>query len=1101
MARRRKNKKANRNPTPASNGLNKSLPDLPRGDIPSSAFSSTPDMETPPSEKYADLSEKYTETPTDESPRPRTSKSRKEGSIDRTPPASSHQRELSSANDESRKGPSSTTAPCIASPTDRAADNLTLPASTFQGNRESTLSKNSGISYDTANGDDFFGTVPLLLDTNQNATASPAASNGREIAEPSPHTSTNAPEPKTAPRDYFPRTQSSTSAREVMRESQREPSRSSSLEQKQPASPHIAFQQKGRQTSELIGDAVRKAKETGVRPASPAVGRPVESTTTTSYPTAPTTQTEFKLQEAPKPKKSGSRRSSKDGRSPAAGSPAVGSPAVRSPAVDLSSRNTPRIDGPMATPPKRVESPTPMLTDDFGSPSPNHSKGPSQSDFAPPKRGDSLAASLKGSFTRKEVGSGATTPTPTPTPPTETAGDRNLSTINRIPATDVYQPTGIRNIPKQNDSPNPRSGSEMPNGPPPRASSRPGMTVVANTLDNYASPRAPPPAPPIGHRATASTSTVHTDSTSRMSPTNLPRHSAGADFSLEEEMERIMSGEEKQEPGAFRKLSNAVKHGRSFSDRGARSTSSTQSQKWPKSPLNGSVDISSPTSATSPDSREEAILYKNRLRQAQERIAKLEVERNRLQGMVDGSADISLVNTELRQKRSTMAILDTQREIVVRELEVMTEHLRKAKEANQALDLTSLKNDVLRDFAGSLQRLKDNLGAQIEELMQKRNELTREIDDLIQMKDKGFQEYESLSSRNHQLTQHNNELISSIQGSMKAVAHQKNGTPVESSVPPPNGLGLYIQHSKEKSDTSSELRSLMNSEYSNPNLLNDNENDGTVLATPQVVKISGKGKPNMLKKGTQGFVKGLRNMRGNLVNERNDRPIERNNNGQWVEGTPYSQLPVQSDPASNVTISRPFPDPAGKQKFGGFFGEKPDKSHLKHLKNSHNNSNPSLASDSTSSAATQLFGSDLGARCEYEMRVIPCIVSRCIEEVELRGMDVEGVYRKSGGSGQVNAIRMGFEKDNDYDISEPELDIHAVTSTLKQYFRRLPVPLITFDVYDQMLNASKVEDVDKRAVAMRDAINALPKSHRDCLEFLVFHLAKVMSHESENLVS
>jgi hypothetical protein len=32
-----------------------------------------------------------------------------------------------------------------------------------------------------------------------------------------------------------------------------------------------------------------------------------------------------------------------------------------------------------------------------------------------------------------------------------------------------------------------------------------------------------------------------------------------------------------------------------------------------------------------------------------------------------------------------------------------------------------------------------------------------------------------------------------------------------------------------------------------------------------------------------------------------------------------------------------------------------------------------------------LFGSDLTARCEFEKQMIPRIVSRCIEEVELRG--------------------------------------------------------------------------------------------------------------------
>ena len=52
MARRRKNKKASRNPTPASNGLNKSLPSLPPQGMPEDFES--PDIETPPSEKLTD---------------------------------------------------------------------------------------------------------------------------------------------------------------------------------------------------------------------------------------------------------------------------------------------------------------------------------------------------------------------------------------------------------------------------------------------------------------------------------------------------------------------------------------------------------------------------------------------------------------------------------------------------------------------------------------------------------------------------------------------------------------------------------------------------------------------------------------------------------------------------------------------------------------------------------------------------------------------------------------------------------------------------------------------------------------------------------------
>lgn len=115
-------------------------------------------------------------------------------------------------------------------------------------------------------------------------------------------------------------------------------------------------------------------------------------------------------------------------------------------------------------------------------------------------------------------------------------------------------------------------------------------------------------------------------------------------------------------------------------------------------------------------------------------------------------------------------------------------------------------------------------------------------------------------------------------------------------------------------------------------------------------------------------------------------------------------------------------------------------------------------------------------------------------------MDVEGVYRKSGGSGQVKIIQQGFEKDGAYDISDEDLDIHAVTSTLKQYFRKLPNPLITYEAYDSLLEAGQVVDKEKQGAAMKAALDNLPQSHRDVLEYLILHLCRVVKQESENLV-
>ena len=83
----------------------------------------------------------------------------------------------------------------------------------------------------------------------------------------------------------------------------------------------------------------------------------------------------------------------------------------------------------------------------------------------------------------------------------------------------------------------------------------------------------------------------------------------------------------------------------------------------------------------------------------------------------------------------------------------------------------------------------------------------------------------------------------------------------------------------------------------------------------------------------------------------------------------------------------------------------------------------------------------------------------------------------------------------------PDMDIHAVTSGLKQYFRKLPVPLITYEVYDMLLDSCSVADRDQRLEAMSTALKELPRVHYDVLQFLMRHLARVVLQEKENLMT
>ncbi|KAL4888767.1 hypothetical protein BDV59DRAFT_188070 [Aspergillus ambiguus] len=552
---------------------------------------------------------------------------------------------------------------------------------------------------------------------------------------------------------------------------------------------------------------------------------------------------------------------------------------------------------------------------------------------------------------------------------------------------------------------------------------------------------------------------------------SLLRYSAGGDFSMDEDMARIMGsddGQSAQTSESFlRRMSNSVRHGRSFSDKGSRLS---RDAKWPKSSINGTAyqDIASP-SGTAPENLgpEEINWLRNELRKERQRVVDRDQKIAEMEAALNAAVDVKQVDTELSEKRSTMVVLDAKKEIVMRELSVLTDHLEAEKRGGGGtLDLGKLTNQVLRDFVESIQKLKDSFTPQIEELVHKRNEAAEELANLNRMKDKSFQEFEQLSSKNAQLAELNNQLVHQIQELYKANnAEGPRG---------PNGLGIY-SHGKEKSLSSIDALKAANNDLttsvSAANMSEEAE-PATIVPGPQVVSIR-KGQPRKFnwKKGGQnvakGVTKGLKGAFGSSESANEGGP-----------GLPRSQT---QDPS--------------RQGFG-FFGNQRNKQAGGRMPTT--DSVPVLAENNP----TGLFGTDLELRMEHEKSIIPAIITRCIQEVELRGMDMEGIYRKSGASSAIQTIRDGFERSpQDYDISDPDLDIHAVTSALKQYFRKLPTPLITYDVYEKIIDTSEIASHSERVETLQKSLRELPRVHQDVLEFLVFHLKRVVEREKENLMT
>uniref|UniRef100_A0A673ZSS8 BCR activator of RhoGEF and GTPase n=1 Tax=Salmo trutta TaxID=8032 RepID=A0A673ZSS8_SALTR len=95
-----------------------------------------------------------------------------------------------------------------------------------------------------------------------------------------------------------------------------------------------------------------------------------------------------------------------------------------------------------------------------------------------------------------------------------------------------------------------------------------------------------------------------------------------------------------------------------------------------------------------------------------------------------------------------------------------------------------------------------------------------------------------------------------------------------------------------------------------------------------------------------------------------------------------------------------------------------------------------------------VFGVKISVVTKRERSKVPLIVKQCVEEIERRGMEEVGIYRVSGVATDIQALKGAFDANNkDVSVMMSEMDVNAIAGTLKLYFRELPEPLFTDDLY------------------------------------------------------
>ncbi|QSL65541.1 hypothetical protein MERGE_002854 [Pneumocystis wakefieldiae] len=487
-----------------------------------------------------------------------------------------------------------------------------------------------------------------------------------------------------------------------------------------------------------------------------------------------------------------------------------------------------------------------------------------------------------------------------------------------------------------------------------------------------------------------------------------------------------------------------------------------------------------------------------------------------------------MLDRDILKKKALLAELDAKCEITLRELRIFeNEQLINQDRVLSRDDI--FNGSIISKFLKSLTNLKSKFQSDIETLILQRNALYKKNTELLSIKNQITQEIRQLNFKKSELNDLNDKLTQKIQEQFRAHKNSTYISPEENiafdnqkakPLPPiitfmskSNNDNFDLISSTESVSTPiSEKTKLEYTESSDDNSFSKahDKNDFSILRS----KISSWKKNSSLAKNiVKGFNK-IRSSESDTHNECKDVNLSTNLANLSLKKSLSNDLRHTFSTYTFLRITRC--DYCGNKLWGNEMRclgcGLP--CHIKCIGDITTSCNRNIEylpyhenvslyiSSSMNLHVPTLFGNDLTKQVQAENRDIPFIVTKCIDEVEKRGIFFEGIYRKSGSASQMRILIDAFNNNDVDNLSQSIFeDISVVTSVLKQYFRKLPNPLITYEIYIPFLDIIASNKASKeKLVSIRNILNILPKAHYDCLEFLILHLCRIIEHSDKNLM-
>ncbi|XP_070301037.1 LOW QUALITY PROTEIN: rho GTPase-activating protein 17a [Salvelinus sp. IW2-2015] len=158
---------------------------------------------------------------------------------------------------------------------------------------------------------------------------------------------------------------------------------------------------------------------------------------------------------------------------------------------------------------------------------------------------------------------------------------------------------------------------------------------------------------------------------------------------------------------------------------------------------------------------------------------------------------------------------------------------------------------------------------------------------------------------------------------------------------------------------------------------------------------------------------------------------------------------------------------------------------------------PTIQAQQDSWTEKPAFGTGLEEHLKRSSREIALPLEACVMMLLETGMKEEGLFRIAAGASKLKKLKAALDCSTSQ-LEEFYSDPHAVAGALKSYLRELPEPLMSFQLYDEWIQASNVSEPDKRLQALWVVCDQLPKNNKANLRYLVKFLSKLAQDSEVN---